>query len=231
VATAGLRDAPADDRARFLADAEALGVPIEVISGEEEAALTTLAVRRSLPEVGDDLVVVDVGGRSTELVRVHAGEITERTSVSLGSVKLTEGWLRGDPPSADEVAAARQEARRALGPLAGAEGPVVGAGGTPTTLYAVMHGIDPYDPDRVHGGRVTAPELADAVERLSAMTHAERLEVPGLVAGRADIALAGAVIFEECLRALGVQSALVSDRGVRWGVVYRLLEQGVGGPG
>jgi len=225
VATAGLRDVAEDDRARFLRSAAAVGVRVRVIDGEEEAALSALAVARSLPELGDDLSVLDLGGRSMEVVTVAGGRVRERRSLPLGAVAVTERFLTSAPPPAEALAAARARVRSALAGLEPrpAGEPLAAVGGTATTLVAVLHAIDPYDPDRVHGAVVSRRELAGAVTLLSGLDPEELAALPGLPADRADIALAGALVLEETTAHLGLDELVVSDRGLRWGVVYSLV--------
>jgi exopolyphosphatase/guanosine-5'-triphosphate,3'-diphosphate pyrophosphatase len=224
VGTAALRDV-GEGAAAFLEAAHDLGVTIELVGGAREAALSTLAVRRSLPGLGDNLVVLDCGGRSTEVTRVEAGGAVEAVSLPLGAVGLTEACLPSDPPGAHELAAARASAASILAaaPRAPAGAPIVAAGGTATTLAAVLGGIEPYDPDLVHGARLTAASVVDAVERLAVMPLRARLLLPGLSPGRADVALGGAVVLEQALATLGRDELTVSDRGVRWALAYEAL--------
>lgn len=230
VATAGLRDAHPAERERLLAAAADRGVDIKVIDGDREADLTALAVVCSLPDVGDDLWMVDVGGRSTEIVAIRGGKAVRTSSLSLGGVGLTETLLSQDPPGSARVEAARSHAADMLcrlnldgdgdGDEAGL--PVVAAGGTATTLAAVLHRIDPYDADRVHGIRLPLSDLSKGIDLLADLPLVDLLRMPGLVPGRADIAVGGAVALEAAVRHLGAASFVVSDRGLRWGLAYEM---------
>ena len=220
VATAGLRDARPEDRARFVRSAAAVGVRIEVIDGDEEAALTALAVVRSLPDLGEDLTVLDLGGRSTEVVRVEGGRPAARCSLPVGAVSLTERFLTVAPPPPAVRAAARAVARRILAEAGPHRAPLVAAGGTATTLAAILRGIEPYDPDLVHGTVVSRDELEALVGRIATLDRDSLAALPGLPADRADIALGGALTLAAAADVLGADELVVSDRGVRWGVVY-----------
>lgn len=227
VATAGLRDAQPGERQRLVAAAAKLGVDIEVIDGGREADLTALAVVRSLPKLGPDLWMVDVGGRSTELVRIRGGQVAQVESLTLGGVGLTEGLLDRDPPGPEGLARARLHAAEVVGQVDLRDGqglPVVAAGGTATTLAAVFHRIDPYDADRVHGIRVPLADLTEGLDDLATKSLAQLLGMPGLVPGRADIAVGGAVALEAAAERLGAQTLIVSDRGLRWGLAYEIAQ-------
>jgi len=232
VATAGLRDVRPAERARFLASAAALGVDVEVIDGTREAALTALAVVRSLADLGDQAWMLDVGGRSTEVVALRGGIPVRRHSLSLGGVAITEALLNGDPPGAERLGAARRHAAEVLAGVEvevdGDAPQVVAAGGTATTLAASLHRIDPYDGDRVHGIRLPLPQLSAALEDWAKRPLADLLTRPGLPPGRADIAVGGGVALEAAMLHLRADHVVVSDRGLRWGLAYELAVSSAG---
>jgi exopolyphosphatase/guanosine-5'-triphosphate,3'-diphosphate pyrophosphatase len=221
-ATSAARDA--QNGSEFLAAAKArAGVTVEIISGEEEARLSFTAVRSQLQgKVTPGLVVIDIGGGSTELIYGGGdGSIDFRRSFDVGSVRMTERFVKAD--GLDE---ATQEALRrvladafAPAPVAHVGATVVGVAGTVTTLYAVAHAIDPYDAARVEGGELKLEELRALRRRLWAMSLDERRGLPGLQPKRADVIPAGALILECALERLSVRSCLVSDRGLRWGLL------------
>ena len=133
---------------------------------------------------------------------------------------MTERFLSDVPPGPTALAAATAHARHTLGGAAPHDTPIVAAGGTATTLAAVLGGIEPYDADRVHGSVITREALEGVVERLAALDSEALATVVGLPPDRADIALGGAVALVSVLEELGAQELVVSDRGLRWGVVY-----------
>ena len=230
IGTEGLRRAP---NARTFLDAarEILGVEVEVIAGAREAELTFRAVVESFPGLADTdapLVVVDIGGGSTEIIVAERSAVRLRTSLPLGSVRLTERHIRSDPPRADEIAAARDEIAAALatvdldaGHLTGAT--LVGVAGTVTTLAAMAQDLVSYDPTRVHGFALGGVALDDQIARLLRSTQAEREAMPGLDPRRADVILAGALILRAITTQCGAATVTVSDRGIRWGLLYEQL--------
>jgi exopolyphosphatase / guanosine-5'-triphosphate,3'-diphosphate pyrophosphatase len=221
-ATSAARDA--ENGAEFLAAAQArAGVTVEIISGELEAQLSfTSAWTDFGQQAARPLLVLDIGGGSTEFIFGSAeGQVSFRHSFDVGSVRLTERFIRSDPPSAEERARVAQhlgDTFRGLPPCPpGAE--LVGVAGTVTTLYTLQHGIEPYDSSRVHGGVLGRAELEALVERLCSLPLAERRTLRGLEPKRADVIPAGGLILLEALRALGLERLRVSDRGLRWGLL------------
>ena len=221
-ATSAARDA--QNGAEFLARArERTGAKVEILSGDEEARLSYLAVAEDFAaEAGEaGLVAIDVGGGSTELVHGRGREIVFRRSLDIGSVRMTERYVRNDPPTAAEQEAIRDGVRTALTTLPPfpREVRVVGVAGTVTSLFAIAHAIEPYDASRVHRGWLPVEDVARVRSRLCALPVAERRVLPGMQPKRADVLPAGALLFETALAHLGVPGARVSDRGLRWGVL------------
>jgi exopolyphosphatase/guanosine-5'-triphosphate,3'-diphosphate pyrophosphatase len=225
VGTEALRRAPnAED---FLRPAAAvLGTPVEVIDGEREAALSYRAARSSFPEAAaGSMVVVDIGGGSTEIIRSEAGVVTFRRSLPLGSVRLTERHVRHDPARDEEMAAVTAEVRQALAaiPIDGAR-TLVGTAGTVTSLAAMDQKLASYDPALVHGYPLTMRALEALVQTLRVTAEADRERMPGLDPRRADVILAGACILLEIARRAGASQVITSDRGLRWGLLSERLE-------
>jgi exopolyphosphatase/guanosine-5'-triphosphate,3'-diphosphate pyrophosphatase len=230
IGTEALRRAP--NAADFLCRAAALlDTPVDVINGEREAALTFLAARLSFPEAAaQTMVVVDIGGGSTEIIVARGGVVEACSSLPLGSVRLTERHIHHDPALAHEVEAVRDEiaSHCAQTPLpSDADRPrLVGAAGTVTTLAAMAQDLRSYDPGLVHGYRLTLPTLEKQIARLRTSTQAEREAMAGLDPRRADVILGGSLILSQIARRLGVAEVLVSDRGIRWGLLYEKLGMG-----
>jgi exopolyphosphatase / guanosine-5'-triphosphate,3'-diphosphate pyrophosphatase len=225
VGTEALRRAA--NAAAFLGPAaEILGSEVEVIDGEREAALTFRAVVESFPGVrSGDLVVVDIGGGSTEIVLASNGRVKFRTSVPLGSVRLTEAFVHHDPPTRaeqEEIAGAVDAAVAAV-PFSSRNATLVGVAGTVTSLAAMSLELAPYDAARVHGHRLARADLGRELNRLAATTQAERERIVGLDPRRADVIFAGAVILDRIAGAAAAAEVLVSDRGIRWGLLYELI--------
>ncbi len=235
IGTEGLRRA--SNAAEFLTPAQRiLGRPIEVIDGEREAALSFLAAQRSFPEAARGRsIVVDIGGGSTEIILAEAAELSFRCSLPLGSVRLTEKHVRHDPPLAPELRAARDEVEAALAavPFPAAEATLIGTAGTVTTLCAMHLGLRSYDPTQVHGYAMPRAGLAAQIARLSTSTQQEREAMAGLDPRRADVILCGAIILLAIAERAQSGHILVSDRGIRWGLLYERLsaaQAGVAAP-
>jgi exopolyphosphatase / guanosine-5'-triphosphate,3'-diphosphate pyrophosphatase len=227
VGTEGLRRA--SNAAEFLGPAAAiLGTPIEVIDGEREAALSFLAATSSFPrEAAGTMVVVDIGGGSTEVIVSRAGAVDFRRSLPLGSVRLTERHVRQDPAGPAEVAAIVREVGEALDAIAlPREAALVGIAGTVTSLAAMAQRLPSYDPALVHGYQLTVAQLESIVDDLRRSTQAQREQMPGLDPRRADVILAGACILREIAGRSGAHQVIVSDRGIRWGLLYERLQKG-----
>lgn len=223
VATSAVRDA--EDRDRFLAAVEAaVGIPVEVISGREEAALGFRGASGAV-ETEDPCVVVDVGGGSTELVVGAAGAVLASVSTQLGCVRLTERALHADPASPGELADAAGTAEQVL--TAGLEvlraelaahgwtlddvRTVVAVAGTATTLAALHLGLDGYEEDRIHGTVVPVDALAALATRLAGMTVAGRRMLGPVQEGRAEVLHGGAIVLATALRLLGRPELTVSE--------------------
>jgi exopolyphosphatase/guanosine-5'-triphosphate,3'-diphosphate pyrophosphatase len=228
-ATAALRDAI--DGAAFIAQVKArAAIDLRVISGMGEAELSWLAVKNGLKlDPADKVLIVDIGGGSTELVRVEPGRKLDMVSLQIGSVRLTERIVHHDPPLAREAADLRLAVDEALQALGWEFRPdtMVGIAGTVTTVCALMLGLEQYDPAVVHGHRLSRREVIDAISRLGSMPLAARMKLPGIDPGRADVILAGAAILECVMGHFGLDHVIVSDQGVRWGLVWRELHGGL----
>jgi exopolyphosphatase/guanosine-5'-triphosphate,3'-diphosphate pyrophosphatase len=228
VGTSAMRDA--DGGAVFSADVESLfGIAPQVISGEAEARLTFRGAvgRLSIPK-GSGVAVFDIGGGSTEVVLGKIGEalpsVEYSASFDIGSVRLTERHVNHDPPTVEEHEALSRAVRDAFAsvPAVQARQLVVGIAGTMTTLAAVSLGLVPYDGARVHGFTMRLDELERVVQQLAEIPLEARRLVPGMEPKRADVIIAGGLIALGLLRHWGVESFVVSDRGVRWGLAEEL---------
>jgi exopolyphosphatase / guanosine-5'-triphosphate,3'-diphosphate pyrophosphatase len=231
VGTSALRDA--EGAGAFLDEAERiLGVRPRVIAGDEEATLTFGGALSGLDLKGK-LLVYDIGGGSTELILGDAADKTapaSRVSLDLGSVRLFERHVRTDPPAPAELRAIEADVHRQLstaeplGRLARGDAvTLVGVAGTVTTLKALELGLPAYDGARVHGSTLTLENVEILAEKLAALTLRERQQLPGLEPKRADVIVAGVIIVREILRRTGVAASVVSDRGVRFGLLEKLL--------
>jgi len=222
-ATSAARDAR--NGALLVDGAAAVGVPVEVIGGDREAQLAWSAVASEFSAHGEPLAVVDIGGGSTEVVIGAGSTYRFRRSFDVGSVRLTERHVRGDPPTAESLEQLAQALRAALVDVPHVEAGtrVVGIAGTFTTLCALEHAVDPYDVSRVHGQVLMLEALERQAHRLASTPLAQRATLPGLSPKRADVIVAGAFLAAATVRALGARDVTIGDRGVRWGYLYERL--------
>jgi len=227
--TSALREA--GNRGLFLRRVEEeTGIRLRAIPGEEEARLTLRGVVGGLPGRPGRLLLLDIGGGSTELLLAEGERARRRVSTGLGAVKLTEAHLAHDPPLAAELRAVRQAVAARLDrlrreELGGAALPesLVGTAGTITTLAAIDLALDPYDPARVSGHRLSRGRVEALLGELARVPLAARRGVRGLEPARADVIVAGGLICLGCMRALGYGSLLVSDAGLREGILLAAL--------
>ncbi|OCB51266.1 exopolyphosphatase [Mycobacterium malmoense] len=231
VATSAARDVANRD-VFFAMTADVLGAAVpgavaEVITGAEEAALSFRGAVGELDPAAGPFVVVDLGGGSTEIV-VGGDAVVASYSADIGCVRLTERCLHSDPPTPDEVAAARAVVRERLGfalgvvPVEGAR-TWVGLAGTMTTLSALAHNMTSYDSAAIHLSRVPGNDLLAVCERLIAMPRAERAALAPMHEGRADVIGGGAIVVEELARELraraGIDELTVSEHDILDGIV------------
>jgi exopolyphosphatase/guanosine-5'-triphosphate,3'-diphosphate pyrophosphatase len=231
--TAVLREAR--DGVAFVAEAaKRMGVPLKIVSGEEEARLAALAVARAFPDHSGPRVVCDIGGGSTELLLEQDEKPLAQGSYPVGSVKLTEKYIRSDPPAPGELASLMDAARQAFASLPFAPPQwtlpqdLVGTAGTVTTLCAIHGGISPYDPEKIHGAVLSAAAVQTIFQDLAKMSLEERRKVPGLSAERADVILAGAAIFLAVLERLEANAMAVCHHGTRHGLLWDCFGTGSG---
>ncbi len=217
VGTSALRDA---DRGGSIAGVlkEVLGSPVEVISGEEEARLTSIGMQAGTGSMKDGLLL-DIGGGSTELIRVSTGTNIWWTSLPAGVVHLTEELLLDDPPTDRQVEALKVRFRDLLERQRDDGGEqLAGTAGTPTTLAAIELGIDDYDPTLVNGHVLSLDTVRGLVNRFLTMTSIERLTLTGMEKGREDLIVAGSLMVLEVMDRWGFQEMIVSDWGLLEGI-------------
>jgi exopolyphosphatase/guanosine-5'-triphosphate,3'-diphosphate pyrophosphatase len=222
VATSAVRDAANGSELRDrLRDDHA--IEVTTITGEEEARLTFRGATTRRPPEADPVVVIDIGGGSTELVVGVAGvEPTLIVSTQVGAVRQTDRHLEADPPTQYELAALRRDVR---GPLADAvplalRGSVragIAVAGTATSLAAIDQRLDPYDPARVEGYRLDAKTCERMLAMLAGVPLAERREIVGLEPERAPTIVAGVAILVETMRVFELEAVVVSEADVLHG--------------
>lgn len=225
IATAAVREAP--NRSEFIdAFQSALHLPVEILSGDQEAQLGYQGVCTDPELNGHRLLVSDLGGGSTELTLGQTGQRLFSQSFPLGTVRTTTRFPPHDPPSPTTLATLRQELAsfitREIQPsllpcLAPGPPPLyVAVGGTATILARLAAGLTSFDRAAIESVRLDLPTLTAWTDRLWSLPLADRQQLPGLPPERADIMLAGAVIQESLVRCLGLTDWRPSTRGLRY---------------
>jgi len=229
VATSAVRDAA--NRQEFLDRVKCeAGFEVEVITGEEEAHRTMLGVRSGLPTRVTDVLALDIGGGSTEFIFDRPGQSPLVRSIDIGVVRLSERLLHHDPPTCDEIQQARDwvrnETQEAMAAMPRHPGQVfVGTAGTVTSLAAMAQQLPTYEPARIHNYRLTLETISNLEQQLLSRTKAARIGLPGLENSREDVIASGAIIIRTVMETLGEQECLVSDLGLREGVLLSLATQ------
>ncbi len=206
---------------------DALGVAPRVLSGEEEALLSFIGATHGLPAAvsgGKPVLVVDIGGGSTELVLGTEGRILYRVSVDVGCVRMSERFLHSDPPRREEIGAMRDtvdgKLLAALRDLRRRErGLLVGLAGTVTTLAGMKMGLREYDGEAIHGSRLSAAEVRRMFEEMARRDLAQRRAYMGLEPGRADVILGGSAVLLAIMEGLGAEEILVSEKDILDGLI------------
>jgi exopolyphosphatase/guanosine-5'-triphosphate,3'-diphosphate pyrophosphatase len=228
VLTSAVRDAA--NGAEFAATVkDRYGVEPNVLSGDEEARLTFLgATSERDPDDQTPTVVVDIGGGSTEVVVGRGREATFHVSNQAGVVRQTERHIHQDPPTEEELEETRQDVREILRRgVPEAQRSVVeraiAVAGTATSLGAIAQELEPYDPEKVHGYRLSLSECEEILQRLASIPLEERRQVPGLHPDRAPTIVAGVIILVETLRLFGLEQVEVSEHDILRGAALGLV--------
>jgi exopolyphosphatase/guanosine-5'-triphosphate,3'-diphosphate pyrophosphatase len=226
VATSAVRDAENRDEFFDLVKREAQ-LEIEMISGEEEARRTMLGIRSGLPDGVTDVLALDIGGGSTEFIISRLDMPVVAHSINVGVVRLSERILQHDPPTAEQVREASEwvskETAAAASNMALPPGlAFVGAAGSITSLAAMAQQLPAYEPARIHNYLLHLETVNYLTRQLLGRPKNERKGLPGLERGREEVIVAGALILATIMRTLGMTTVLVSDLGLREGVLIDL---------
>ncbi|MBK9309100.1 MAG: Ppx/GppA family phosphatase [Nitrospira sp.] len=229
VATSAVRDA--GNRQEFLERVKReAGFHVEVITGDEEARRTLLGIRSGLPTGVTDILALDIGGGSTEFILDRPGWKPIVQSIDIGVVRLCERMLHHDPPTDEEVCQAREwvtrETKAAVAELGNyRRATFVGTAGTITSLAAMAQKLQAYEPARIHNYQLNLEMICDLERTLLNRTKAERVGLPGLEKNREEVIAAGSIIIRTIMETLGQQECLVSDLGLREGVLIDLARR------
>lgn len=229
VATSAVREAV--NGREFVAGLERTSrAAVRIVSGDDEARLTVRGVLAGLPGLTPPLLVFDIGGGSTEFILWRDGVVVAATSLRLGVVPLAERYPFPEPVDVErygdlERVVGDQLARELPAVITGADfATLVGTAGTATTLAALDLGLEVYDPARVQGHRLTRDAVARQLGRLAALTVQGRAALPCLEPGRADLIVPGVAIGVAVMARFQADALVVSDWGLREGIVAELLE-------
>lgn len=200
---------------------------LEVLSGENEALWTYRGAVSGVPDA-DRATVIDIGGGSTEIIVGNRRTIKQKISLDIGSVRLTERFFRHDPPTHPELETAidmvEDEIARA-GRFEFAGSRLIGVAGTATSLALLAQGIQKFDLHAVTNYRMTADSVTYLFRTLRGMPSGMILDQSPVMAGRADVIVAGCLILREMMEHLRFDEMIVSERGVRYGLVLREWER------
>ncbi|UVT19275.1 MAG: Ppx/GppA family phosphatase [Nitrospira sp.] len=226
VATSAVRDASNRDEFLQRVKREA-GFEVEIIPGDEEARRTLLGIRSGLPAGIADLLALDIGGGSTEFILDRPGQPSIVRSIDIGVVRLCERILHHDPPTEEEIQHARhwiqKDTEAAVADMSRSAGlTLVGTAGTITSLAAMAQQLPSYEPARIHNYVLKLETVRELERTLLNRTKTERIGLPGLEKNREEVIAAGAIIIRTIMETLGQQACLVSDLGLREGVLFNL---------
>ena len=231
VLTSAVRDAR--NGAEFTAQVrERYGLDAHTIDGDEEARLTFLgATAGRARSDAEPVLVIDIGGGSTELVVGAGGEVSFHVSTQAGVVRQTERHLGSDPPRPEELQALGAEVREIIqgavpASVRSSARSAIAVAGTATSCAAILQELDPYDPERVHGYVMELGECEMLLARLAEMPLADRRDVVGLHPDRAPTIVAGVAILCEVLRAFGLDEVEVSEHDILWGAALDRVRRG-----
>ncbi|MCC6276989.1 MAG: Ppx/GppA family phosphatase [Oligoflexia bacterium] len=215
-ATSAARDAK--NGHELLQLGERLGIPIEVIGGKREAELSFYGTMSGFPaHLNKQVLVVDVGGGSTELIRHSPGQPLQAQSFDVGVVRLTEMFVKSDPIKESEYEELRAYGKQVLQKFG--KPPVdhvIGVAGTPTTLACIVQAIA-FDDEKINGFSLTREQIDFWGRKLGAMTLDLRKQTTGLEPKRADVIVAGCALLDAALEIIGHSEMIVSTRGLRFG--------------
>jgi exopolyphosphatase/guanosine-5'-triphosphate,3'-diphosphate pyrophosphatase len=239
IATSATRDA--ENGEAFLGEIEwSYGFTTRLLSGHDEALMTYRGVT-SGRSVDSGTVIVDLGGGSTELVAGGPGGVGWHDSLDIGSVRLTERFLQGDPPTEEELAACAAAVQALLAERVPDEireqtSAAIGVAGTITSIAALALGLEEYDSEQVHGSRLTAAALGEQLDRLASVPLLERRKLRPLDPERAPVIVAGAIIARETLSFFGLDVLEISERDILDGAALAAAdlpeqEEGAAPPG
>ncbi|HOJ72083.1 MAG TPA: Ppx/GppA phosphatase family protein [Syntrophorhabdaceae bacterium] len=219
VGTSALREA--ENSTEFLKKIhDSLGLDVRVISERDEAYYTYLSVIRDNSIHVDRCIITDIGGGSTEVIKGDKERFIDFVSLPVGSVKLTDMFIKNDPPLEKEMEKTIEYIKAILKiPFDGHGCSFIGTGGTITNIAAIMAGMEKYKKERIHGARITIKDMEGLIKRFVGLKISQRSNIAGLEKGREDTILQGMVLLYEIMSYFDFKDVMVSAHGVRYGVL------------
>lgn len=200
-------------------------IPIQIISGVEEAELVFFSTKKEFDLTRDRVVIFDIGGGSTEVTVLKNGFKKYQKSLNIGTVKGTERFIHSDPPKKQEFNKLVTNINNNLAKLKKFKIDTgIGIAGTITSLSAIINRIEPYDSNKIHQSTLTIEKIINCRKMLMAENLMSRKKIKGLDPERAKVIPAGALIAERVIETFGLKKIYVSDKGLRWGLMYKLMD-------
>ncbi len=225
--TAVLREAKNKDL--FLEEALKLAFKIEILDGKQEAEISFKGVASTLPPISGPVLLVDVGGGSTEFILSSNQKIVYNNSLNVGAVTLFEKHLKRDPPDTTELEMMNRQIsskiKKISGALKGNFDQIIGVGGTASSLASMALRLKEYHPQKIRGFSLGYNTIKDLWQKLVRISSDERRSCQGIDPERSDIIIAGIAIFQTILETLGHDKILISDGGLLMGLIKSLIEK------
>ena len=202
-----------------------LKLNIKIISEHDEAYYTYLSVRNDELIRDENVIVIDIGGGSTEIIKGNIMGFSDFISLPVGAVKLTEMFVKHDPPLKDELSLLEDYSIDILQrlPFDGSGSSLIGTGGTITSLANILLGLEVFDKNKIHTAGINLKEIDILIDLMKKMDTFGRSAIKGMERGREDILLQGIIFLKEIMLYFGIDKLVVSTKGVRYGVIYEKL--------
>jgi len=200
-------------------------IKINIISGIKEARLITKATLNEFNLSSKLTLIFDIGGGSTELIFLENNNIINIESLNIGSARCTDAYLKTDPVMNYELEKLENHIDNQLNLIPSFKvNLAIGIAGTVTTLSAVKLGLETYNSDLIHKSKLSLKEIKDTKNLFHKNQISDRKKIKGLAPKRAEVILAGNIICEKIMKKFAINEMLVSDRGLRWGLLYEMLD-------
>ncbi len=222
--TSALRDAKNAEEFIDLAKKD-LDLNVNILDGQEEAQYAFLGVSEQFK--GEPFIIMDVGGGSTELVCASNGRIINSISFNMGAVRMTERFIKNDPPLNEEIRSITEFVHETLRGTYNMEEPftIIGVGGTATTLSQIDQEMEEYTPQKIHNSEIFAKNIDHMIKKFISLKDEDRKKIIGLSPKRSDVITAGAIIVSEVLKRYKKDSFKVSDYDNLEGAIFNFLKK------